>query len=272
MATYVIGDVHGQQAALEALWEKLGFDLERDRLWMVGDLVNRGPRSLEVLRWARQMDARLGPRFTVVLGNHDLRLLAIVFGADRLKKRDTLGAVLEAADRDDLVGWLRRRPLLHRHGDDVLVHAGFLPEWTVEEAEARAREAEAVLQGEDAAMLLADWRGRAPVGDAGRERRRLTLEVLSSIRAVDGAGRLSDHTGAPDTVPEPFRPWFRIEGRRSGGARIAFGHWAALGVHLEPRVLGLDGGAAWGRELCAVRLGDSLDDTALFVEPVGAPG
>lgn len=268
MATYVIGDVHGQLAALESLWEKLGFDLERDCLWMVGDLVNRGPDSLGALRWARRKASRLGPRMTVVLGNHDLRLLAVVLGVDRLKKRDTLGAVLEAPDRDELVGWLRRRPLLHRRGGDVVVHAGLLPRWTLEEAEERSREAEATLQGKKAATLLADWRGRVPVRGQGRERRRFTLEVLTSLRAVDGDGRLSDHTGPPDTVPEPFKPWFRIEGRKSAGARIAFGHWAALGVHLEPGVLGLDGGAAWGRELCAVR----LDDGVLFVEPVGAPG
>lgn len=265
MATYVIGDVHGQLAALEALFSKLGFDLEEDHLWMVGDLVNRGPGSLGVLRWARRMALRLGPRMTVVLGNHDLRLLAVVLGVDRLKKRDTLDAVLEAPDLGELVDWLRRQPLLHRRGDDVLVHAGLLPQWTLETAEERAREAEAALQGKEAATLLADWRGRVPVRDEGRERRRLTLEVLTSIRAVDGEGRLSGHTGPPDMVPEPFKPWFRIEGRKSAGARIAFGHWAALGVHLEPRVLGLDGGAAWGRELCAVR----LDDGALFVEPIG---
>ncbi len=265
MATYVIGDVHGRFAALEALWEKLGFDLERDWAWMVGDLVNRGPGSLEVLRWARRLESKLGRRFAVVLGNHDLRLLAFAFGVDRPRKRDTLDAVLRASDRDELVEWLRRRPLLYRRGADVLVHAGLLPHWTVGEAEARAREAEAALQGDDAATLLADWRAKIPVRDESRERRRFTLAVLAGIRSVDAEGRLSDHTGPPETAPEPFRPWFRIEGRRSAWARIAFGHWAALGVYLESRVLGLDAGAAWEDELCAVR----LDDGALFVEKIG---
>jgi bis(5'-nucleosyl)-tetraphosphatase (symmetrical) len=264
VATYVVGDVHGQFRALEALWERLRFDMERDHLWMVGDLVNRGPCSLGVLRWARQLEHKLAERMVVVLGNHDLRLLAIAAGVDHPRKRDTLDDILAAADHDELIEWLRRRPLMYRRGADVLVHAGLLPQWAVSEAEARAREAEDVLQGADAAQLLADWRARTPVESEDRERRRQTLSVLTGIRTVDPEGRLSEHNGPPATAPDPFLPWFATAGRRSAWARVVFGHWAALGIYREPRVLALDSGAAWGGKLTAMR----LEDTELIQEAV----
>lgn len=264
VATYVVGDVHGQLKALKALWKRLRFDMERDHLWMVGDLVNRGPDSLGVLRWTRRLERKLAQRMVVVLGNHDLRLLAIAAGVDQPRKRDALADILAASDCEKLIEWLRHRPLLHRRGADVMVHAGLLPQWKVTEAQTRAREAEGVLQGREAGQLLDDWRARTPVKNKGRERRRFTLSVLTGIRTVDAKGLLSEHNGPPATAPESFCPWFAAKGRRSAWARVIFGHWAALGIHREPRVLGLDSGAAWAGKLSAVR----LDDDELIQEAV----
>lgn len=265
MPTYVLGDVHGQLAALERLLARLAPDYERDRLWLVGDLVSRGPDSLGVLRWARRTQQRMGRRMTVVLGNHDLRLLAYAAGLEEPRSKDKLGELLAAADRDELCAWLRRRPLLHRRGGDLLVHAGLLPSWTPEEAEARAREAEQALAGAGAAALLRDWRAGATVDDEGRERRRRTLAVLTGVRTVTRDEELCDWTGPPEGAPAGCVPWFRVAGRKSVGVRVVFGHWAALGLHLEPRIKALDDGAAWNGHLTALR----LDDGEAFREPVG---
>ncbi len=263
MTTFVLGDVHGQFEALERLLGRLDIDLGRDRLWLVGDLVNRGPQSLEVLRWARQLTARAPEHVAVVLGNHDLKLLAIAAGIGSLKSRDTFGPVLDASDRDELLDWLRKRPLLHRRGGDLLVHAGLLPQWTIEEAEKRAREVEERL-ADGGVGLLRDWRRRRPVAKAGRERRRQTLEVLARIRTCTRDGELCDWPGPPEGAPPGCRPWFRWPERGSAGSRIVFGHWAALGLHLESPVLGLDSGAGWSGRLTALR----LDDGQVFQEPV----
>lgn len=264
MATYVLGDIHGQLDVLERLLGRLPLKLRHDRLWLVGDLVNRGPHSLEVLRWARRMDKRLGGRMAVVLGNHDLRLLALAAGIGRPRPGDTLDSVLNAPDRDELCGWLRSRPLIHRRGNRVMVHAGLLPSWTVKKAEAWARKVEKVLQGDGAMELLADWRGGSAVGDPKRERRRQTLAVLTGIRTCTEDDRLCDWSGPPGGAPSGCVTWFQASRRRSADARIVFGHWAALGVHIEPRIMALDSGAAWGGQLTALRLGDG----ALFQESV----
>jgi bis(5'-nucleosyl)-tetraphosphatase (symmetrical) len=259
MATWVLGDVHGRHAALERLLSRLGLDAGRDRLWLVGDLVNRGPESLAALRWARRAGERWGARFAMVLGNHDLKLLALAAGVEEPGPRDTLDDVLAAPDRDELLAWLRRRPLLHRDGGDVLVHAGLLPSWTVVEAEARAREVEEELKDDGSARLLADWRSERPADEAGRERRRRTLDVLVGIRTCrrdGGRWELCDWSGPPETAPPGCLPWFDAPERASAGARIVFGHWAALGLHLKPRIKALDAGAAWGGRLAALRLDD----------------
>ncbi len=263
MATYVLGDVHGQFRVLKRLLARLDLDLDRDYLWFVGDLVNRGPRSLEVLRWTRRLTARAPERSAVVLGNHDLKLLAVAAGIGSLKRRDTFGAVLEASDRDELLAWLRKRPLLHRRSGNLLVHAGLLPRWSIEEAAERAREVEERLADGDV-ELLRDWRGRRAVAEAGRERRRRTLGVLTGIRTCTRDGELCDWSGPPDGAPAGCRPWFRWPGRKSVGTRIVFGHWAALGLCFEPWIKALDTGAGWGGCLTALRLADGK----VFQEPV----
>ena len=247
MATWVIGDVQGCHATLRRLLERIAFDPRADRLWLVGDLVNRGPASLDVLRWARD----LGDRATVVLGNHDLHLLARGLGVAGPKKTDTLDEVLAAPDRDELLAWLRERPLLHREGDVVMVHAGLLPEWTVEEAEALARELERVIRGPAAGELLArPRRAAARRREAGLDdpaRRQFALLGLTFLRTVgpDGAPDF-EFSGPPMKAPPGQLPWFVVPGRRGDDLTVAFGHWAALGLNLGRRHLALDSACVWG--------------------------
>lgn len=264
MATYALGDVHGCFDTLQALLARIRFDRERDRLWLVGDLVNRGPDSLAVLRWAHG----LGDRATVVLGNHDLHLLARAWGLAAAKPRDTLDEVLAAPDAGELLAWLRGRPLLARQGETVMVHAGLLPQWSLAEAEALARETSAALRGEGGRPLLASLRdgdGWPAWSDdlAAGERRRLALAVFTRLRTLTADGRLDDDFGGPpQEAPDGHRPWFEIPGRKNAGARVLFGHWAALGFHLAPGLAGLDSSCAWGGHLTALR----LDDGAVFQE------
>jgi bis(5'-nucleosyl)-tetraphosphatase (symmetrical) len=267
MATYAIGDVHGCHATLQRLLKRVGYDRRQDRLWLVGDLVNRGPRSLAVLRWAAGLDPE---RSIAVLGNHDLHLLARAEGLAGPRRRDTLDEVLAARDRDDLLAWLRGRPLFHREGDWAMVHAGLLPEWTLRRAAELAGEAAAQLRGDSGFRLLATFRDNPP----GRfretlspaARRRLALAALTRLRTVNGRGRMStDFSGPPGEAPEGYVPWFAAPGRKSRRARIVFGHWAALGLYLEDGVAGIDTGCVWGKALTALR----LDDGKVFQERAG---
>jgi bis(5'-nucleosyl)-tetraphosphatase (symmetrical) len=259
MSTYVIGDVHGCSRTLDALLDRLPFDPERDRLWMTGDLVNRGPSSAEVLRWARRTARRLGERFVSVLGNHDVHLLARWSGADP-RPRDTLDDVLQAPDRAELIDWLHERPLLHREGDTVLVHAGLLPQWSVDEAESLAREVHEALHSPASKRILNRyatpprmWRADFTRG----QRRDRALAVFTLIRTVDRHGTPhGDYTGPPGACPPGTVPWFAVPGRRSVDHRIVFGHWAALGLEMAPGVRALDTGCAWGGRLTALRLED----------------
>ncbi len=258
-ATYVIGDIHGCFDTLQALWSQLGFDLEQDRLWLVGDLVNRGPQSLEVLRWGRDLSARLGDRLRVVLGNHDLHLVARHDGAASQRSKDTLEAVLSAPDRDELVAWLASCSLVYREGDVLLVHAGLLPQWTPEEAERKARELEPVLRDPARRRRLLERGVKLAEGSPWRLRRD-DLSVLVSLRMCTVKGRPCKWKGPPEGAPTGCRPWFQAPGRMSSGVTVVFGHWAALGLHLEPAVIGLDSGCVWGQRLSALR----LEDRTLF--------
>lgn len=264
MATYAIGDIHGCFDTLQALLRRVQFDARQDRLWLVGDLVNRGPRSLDVLRWAVEQ----GDRIVAVLGNHDLHLLARFAGVAEPKKRDSLDEVLEAPDRDDLLAWLATRPLIHRDGELVLVHAGLFPEWTARKAEEAAREVEARLQGEKAPKLLATVAEKSPErwkdGLSGHERARAALAGFAKLRTLDGEGRMCpDFSGPPDEAPKGCIPWYSAAGRKSAGSTVIFGHWAALGLRVKNGVAALDTGCAWGRSLTALR----LDDWRIFQEP-----
>ncbi len=241
MATYAIGDVQGCDRTLGRLLARIDFDPAQDRLWFVGDLVNRGPDSLAVLRRVRA----LGDRAVTVLGNHDLHLLARFDGARRAKRLDTLDEVLAAPDAPDLVEWLRARPLLHREGAHLMVHAGLLSTWTVEVAEAQARSLEARVRLGDVCR-----------GDAA-------MSALTRLRFVDAAGE-PDYGPkfAPEEAPPGLRPWFEARGAEAD-LTVVFGHWAALGLSIQPGYIGLDTGCVWGDRLTALR----LEDRAVIAEP-----
>ena len=263
MATYAIGDVQGCHETLVRLLARIQFDRRKDRIWLVGDLVNRGPRSLEVLRWATD----LGDRVTAVLGNHDLHLIARADGSAPRKNRDTLDDVLDAPDRDDLVGWLAGRPVLHHEDTTVLVHAGLLPQWTVPVAKGLARELEAAIADPDARRAVLSHRPESAQWDdslRGADRLAVIRTAFTVLRTCtkEGVACLED-TGPPAQARRGCIPWFDVPGRRSADHVIAFGHWAALGLYIRPDVLALDSGCVWGERLTAVR----LDDRAVFQEP-----
>ena len=257
MATYAIGDIQGCYDELRRLLDRLGFDPSRDKLWCVGDLVNRGPDSLAVLRWFKA----LGKRAVVVLGNHDLHLLAVAAGTRGPGKKDTLEPILRAPDRDELLDWLRRRPLLH-HSEKkgfVMLHAGLPPQWDLAQAKACARELEQVLQAPDHAAFLSEMYGDQPArwSDAldGVERLRFITNCFTRLRWCDVEGNLRlEEKGGLETPPPGVMPWYAVPGRRSASERILFGHWSTLGYRAEHNVWALDSGCLWGGRLTAVRV------------------
>lgn len=255
MAIYAIGDIQGCFAELQRLLDKIGFDPAADRLWFTGDLVNRGPRSLETLRLIRS----LGDAAVAVLGNHDLHLLAVAHGVSKTKHRDTFADVLDAPDRDALVDWLRRRPLLHRDGAFYLIHAGLPPQWSAEDAERHAKEVESCLRGDDFIKLFRQMYGDQPdlwsETLQGWSRLRFITNCFTRIRYCDRQGRTDfRQKGAPGTQPPHLMPWFKVPGRKSAGVEIVFGHWSTLGFYADDGVYGLDTGCLWGGELTALRL------------------
>lgn len=256
MAIYAIGDIQGCSASFRQLLDRIAFTPSSDRLWLVGDLVNRGPDSLGTLRLIKN----LGLSVRLVLGNHDLYLLATAEGVTTLRPKDTIRDILSASDRADLIGWLRRQPLHYREGSFLMVHAGILPQWTIEEATALAHEVETVLRGpEYRAFLQALFHGPAQQWSPslkGLERLVSIARVLTRLRTCTLAGEMSSFSGPPNEAPAGFTPWFRIPGRRNTGATIITGHWAALGLHMEPNLLAIDSGCVWGKKLTAVRLED----------------
>ncbi len=257
MAVWAIGDLQGCHAEFLGLLERLRFDPARDRLWLTGDLVNRGPDSLAVLREVRS----LGAAAIAVLGNHDLHLLAMAWAPASVRRREPgLRQVLEAPDAEELLDWLARRPLLHRDAalGWTLLHAGLPPQWTVDESAACAAEVGCALR-EDPVALLTGMYGDEPDlwSDSltGLPRLRYTINCLTRLRYVDDAGRLLlRHKGPPAEAPAGAIPWFRHPARGSAGERLLFGHWSALGFLSEPGLLCLDGGCVWGGTLCAARL------------------
>ena len=258
MATYAVGDVQGCAAELETLLERLDFSPGRDRLWFVGDLVNRGPHSLDVLRRV----AHLGDAAVVVLGNHDLHLLAAARGHTGLRDQDeSLRPVLEARDREPLLDWLQSRPMLHH--DEALgvtmLHAGLPPQWDVATARRCAAELEQSLRGDRSGALFERMYGNDPDlwrdDLEGADRLRFITNALTRLRACDAAGRmLLRFKGPLDRLPAGAVPWFRAARRRSAGARIVCGHWSALGYNDEAGVLTLDTGCVWGGALTAQRI------------------
>lgn len=257
MATYAIGDVQGCFDELQTLLKKINFNPQVDQLWFVGDLVNRGPKSLEVLRFVKNL-----PQTKIVLGNHDLHLIALAYGNPY--PDHTLNAVLTAPDREELIEWLRRLPLLH-HDEKlnfVMVHAGIYPLWNLNQAKTYAQEFETALHSEKISELLKNMYGDQPdqwnENLAGEERLRFIVNTFTRMRFCTPAGKLEFHNiGKINSVSQNYLPWFKIPNRATKNLNIIFGHWAALqGETGEPKVFALDTGCVWGNCLTAMRLQD----------------
>ena len=272
MSTYAIGDLQGCAQSFDALLGRIAFDARNDRLWLVGDLVNRGPDSLGALR--RVM--ALGDAATVVLGNHDLHLLAVSAGVRRRSRNDTLDEVFDAPDAKQLLDWLRHRPLAHRatvqNRDILMVHAGVLPMWTIDDTMRYAAELECALRADAWRNTLGRLFGNQPdrwddalIGDA---RLRAIVNALTRLRICSEDGRMDfESKDAPAGVPNApthafpppppgFKPWFDVATRKTSGALVVFGHWSTLGVMVRDDVIALDSGCVWGGALTAIRLED----------------
>ncbi len=257
MAVYAIGDIQGCYDPFRHLLDELAFDPAKDTLWLAGDLVNRGPKSLKTLRFVKS----LGSSVITVLGNHDLHLLALAAGQVRGKQRfESLSKILSAPDRDELIDWLRHQPLAHYDEalDTLLVHAGTHQDWDVKQTLERAAEVEACLQSNDE-TLLGKMYGNEPAAWSdqldGYKRLRFIINCLTRMRMLTNQGRLNfSHSGSPVPVRKKYVPWFEYENRATADTRIAFGHWSALGLMVMPKLLSLDTGCVWGRQLTAVRI------------------
>jgi len=257
MATYAVGDIQGCYDELRQLLEQIHFDPAQDQLWLVGDLVNRGPDSLQVLRFVRS----LGDAAITVLGNHDLHLLAVAEGVAELHRSDTLDGILNAPDRDELLTWLRQQRLLHVDGDHVLVHAGLLPQWGIKQAASLAREVEDALRGKDYATFLARMYGNVPHtwdDELGSYKRlRVIVNACTRLRICTPQGEMEfKFKGEVDRIPQGYVPWFEVDGRKSRKATVIFGHWSALGLKVTPNIIALDTGCLWGGPMTAIRLED----------------
>lgn len=267
MAVYAIGDVHGCFASFQQLLKKINFSPRADKLWLVGDVVNRGAQSLQMLRWLRQHEESV----VLVLGNHDLHLLALYHGIGERAKHPTLAPLWEAADKDELCTWLQRQPLAHYEHGYLMVHAGVAPQWDLSQTLAAAAEVQTQLRMHAGgttkanAEFFATMYGNEP--NAWRdelqppERWRVSINALTRLRICTAKGKmLLTYTGTREQIPHGYDAWFAAPQRRTVGTPIIFGHWSALGVIQSDNIIALDSGCLWGGALSAVR----LDDGKLF--------
>lgn len=251
MATYAVGDIQGCIKPLKCLLKQVGFSWRKDRLWLVGDLVNRGPDSLKTLRYLYKHRGRI----QIVLGNHDLHLLAVANGLRKKSRSDTLDEVLSASDRDELLEWLRQQPLIHSAKGYTMVHAGVPPMWSLEQAHRYAREVEAVLRGPHYRMFLANMYGNNPrrwkESLHGYQRLRIITNYLTRMRYVYANGALD--LSSKGVEPDPGRkvaPWFSYKTRATRQEKLIFGHWAALqGSASGKKLYATDTGCVWGGKL-----------------------
>ncbi len=264
MATYAIGDLQGCFKQLQHLIELIGFTPSRDKLWFVGDIVNRGPDSLDLLRFLSQFENSV----TIVLGNHDLHLLLVAEEIAPQRGGDTLQAILKAPDRAQLLYWLRHQKMLHTEDEYVLVHAGLLPSWPTLLALELAQEVEVALQSNRYVDLLRHLYGNQPDqwhdDLKSYDRLRLIVNALTRLRVCTKAGKMDfSYKGPLETVPGGYFPWFDVPGRRSQKSTIIFGHWSAIRLQHRPNLIALDTGCLWGGELTAIR----LEDRKIFQVP-----
>lgn len=274
MAVYCIGDIQGCDDAFERLLSHVDFSPSRDTVYLLGDLVNRGPASAQVLRRCRALEGSM----LALLGNHDLHLLAVSQGVRKPSRRDTLQEVLQAPDSDDLLDWLRQQPLARHivHGGQhlLMVHAGVLPEWSVQDTMDHAGEVQACLQGPDMQEFLRAMYGNTPSRweDTlqGTDRLRVIVNGLTRLRFCTPEGDMDfDSAESASQAPAGLVPWFEVPGRRTADTLVAFGHWSTLGWVDQPALLGLDTGCVWGGCLSAVRFGTTLAERGLC--QVGCP-
>ena len=264
MPTYLIGDIQGCDDAFERLLRTISFSPSRDTLYILGDLINRGPASAEVLR--RCM--RLGDAVKPLLGNHDLHLLATAYGVRKTGKRDTLQNILNAADRNELLHWVSQQPLARhlqsKSGQRLLmVHAGVLPQWSFEEALQLADEVHQTIKGTNLNDFLQHMYGNLPNqwrNDlSGHERIRTIVNALTRIRFCSADGKMDfESSESADAAPEGLMPWFECPARQTAADIIAFGHWSTLGLVNRPHLMALDTGCIWGGCLTAMELGDDF--------------
>ena len=270
MSLYCIGDIQGCSDSFEKLLQIADFSVSRDTLYVLGDLVNRGPDSAKVLRRCMAADGAM----LSLLGNHDLHLLATAHGARRPGKRDTLAQVLEAPDKDAMLGWLQQQPLARHHitatGESLLmVHAGVLPQWSTEQTLALANEVHAVLNSPQLPAFLHTMYGNQPDQWSedlqGTDRLRCIVNALTRLRFCSALGVMDfDSAESADAAPEGLMPWFEVPGRATQNQTIAFGHWSTLGHINHPHLLAMDTGCIWGGCLSMLRFGDSLAERELI--------
>ena len=267
MSTYLVGDIQGCFDDLRFLLEQANFNPQHDELWLSGDLVARGPKSLETLRFVKS----LGNNATTVLGNHDLHLLAVAHGLAKAKRKDKIQPILDAPDREELLAWLRRQPLLAEHPRHpfVMVHAGISPQWDLATARSQAREVEACLRSDDYLWLLENMYGNGPdrwtPGLTGIEQYRYTINALTRMRFCHPDGRLDMTCKLSPEHPEigALKPWFDLPRQQPLEKTVIFGHWAALMGHEDQHVIGLDTGCVWGNSMTLLR----WEDSARFEKP-----
>ena len=256
MATLAIGDIQGCFDSFRRLLDICHFDPARDRLWLVGDLVNRGPKSLKTLRLIKS----LGSAAQIVLGNHDLYLLMVAEGGAKFRgKDDTLQGILDAKDREELLDWLRHQPLCYTEGNYCMVHAGLLPQWSAIQARELSREVEKVLQGPNYREFILNLWGSEPASWSnelsGWQRLRVIVNAMTRMRFCTPDGVMEFKTkGELVNAPAGHLPWFEVPNRQSADSVLVTGHWSALGLQITPNRLALDSGCLWGGHLTAVRL------------------
>lgn len=271
MATYAIGDIQGCYHAFRSLLHQIGFQPEKDRLWFVGDLINRGGGSLEVLRLLVQYHSQHPSAITAVLGNHDLHAITVAAGLKTPNRDDTLQPLLEAPDKDQLIDWLRHRPMAHHENGYLMVHAGVLPQWSAAQTISLAAEVEQMLRGPDYRNFLGRMYGNQPDhwDDSlqGMDRLRLITNAITRLRVCTRDGTMDfKFKGELKDVPAGLIPWFRLPYRQSLDTTILCGHWSALGLYQDDNVIALDTGCLWGGKLTALR----LEDKQLFQVPCDA--
>ena len=257
MAIYAIGDVQGCYEELLLLLDQIHFDRTQDKLWFVGDLVNRGPDSLQVLRLVKS----LGNNAITVLGNHDLHLLAVAIGVAEQHPSDTLNEILRAPDREELLNWLRHQHLLYAQDGYVLVHAGLLPQWSIQQAASLAQEVEQALRGNNPVKFFKHMYGNNPCSWkddlSDYKRLRVITNAFTRMRILSTKGEMEfKFKGEAQDIPAGYLSWFDFPGRKSCNAVIIFGHWSALGLNITTNVISLDTGCLWGGTLTALRLED----------------